>query len=129
MKSFSLRDLLGRIGSSVRRSAPDNCVSLVLDGNVRVEQASPELIEYLRSLGGHEETVAGGAFWVIEAQSDEELGVLLGKLRDEGVIFAGGPVGWTPAAIFKDLRERQLLSGEFREVVWVGGGRWVVSSQ
>lgn len=54
---------------------------------------------------------------------------LLQTLRDQGVAFAGGAHGWTPAEVFADMRERGLLHGAFDEVVFNRPGAVTIRSR
>jgi hypothetical protein len=56
--------------------------------------------------------------WTQKFNSEEDLAVALNALRDGGILFAGGPSGWPPSAIFAHYRERGLCQGSFREISW-----------
>jgi hypothetical protein len=58
----------------------------------------------------------------ITIASRDELPVLLERLRDAGVAFVGGSSGWPPAVVFEDLRDRGLVSGLYKEIVFRGTG-------
>jgi hypothetical protein len=58
--------------------------------------------------------------WTLSYSSDEELGQLLSVLRDKGYALANAPGGWPPGAVFEDLRERGLVSGDYEEITWLG---------
>ena len=84
------------------KSVPNNYVSLVLDGKVRVEQVSPDLKKHIIDLGAKEEIINGEICWVFEVSGDEDLDILLGKLRDRGFLFSVSP-GWSPSNILTCL--------------------------
>lgn len=46
---------------------------------------------------------------------------LFAKLRDEGVCFSTGP-DWCPADVFEFLRDKKMLAGVYRKIVWCGPG-------
>jgi hypothetical protein len=56
--------------------------------------------------------------WTQKFNSEDDLTDALTALRDGGVLFAGGPSGWPPSAIFAHYRERGLCEGSVREIVW-----------
>ena len=60
-----------------RKSVPNNYVSLVLDGKVRVEQVSTDLQKYIIDLGAKEEIINEEICWVFDVSGDEDLGILL----------------------------------------------------
>jgi hypothetical protein len=111
-----------------RKSEPNNYVSLVLDGKVRVQQVTSDMQNFLIDLGAKEETIRGEICWVIDVSGDENLGNLLGKLRDKGFLFSVDQ-GWSPSSIFKKLREHEFVDGEYNEVAWRGFGRWFITKK
>jgi len=99
---------------------PENYVSLIQDGQVRVKRVTPDIAHELEALGGREKRLDHQTVWVLDAADNSSLGTLLGTLRDLGVSFVGGPAGWPPAEIFDDLREKGFVKGEFQEIIWGG---------
>jgi hypothetical protein len=45
---------------------------------------------------------------------------LLTQFRDMGLPFGGETHGWPPAAVFEDLREKGLVSGQYVEIIFGG---------
>ncbi len=111
---------------ATRRSAPENYVSVVLDDRVRVEGVTLEVARELERLGAKAKMVRNGAVWELEFRDFEELGALLGQLRDLGILFSDAPDGWPPAAVFEDLRDQRLVTGSFNAVIWSGPLQWSV---
>jgi hypothetical protein len=106
---------------------PENYVSLILDRQIRVDNVTPHLANHLRALGGHTMTVGGETVWILESADDQVLGELVGRLRDLGVLFVGVDFGgWPPADVFRDLRDKGLVQGEFQEVLWHRPGSWFI---
>ena len=73
----------------------------------------------------------GGEFtkdeWILIARGETEIAALFDILRNHGVLFGGAPHGWPPAAIFELYREKGLLTGHFREILFYGPGRgWAI---
>lgn len=102
-------------------SRPENYISLIRSGEVRIENVTNQLLTILESLsinGLHSDFEL-----VLKAPDEQSLSRLLSQLRDLQVVFSGGS-GWPPAEVFADLRERGLVSGEFREIIWRGPGQW-----
>jgi hypothetical protein len=60
-----------------------------------------------------------------KAVSDKEKADLLSKVRDIGLAFSVGP-GWSPSAVFEELRDRQLVLGRYRRISWLGPGKPIV---
>jgi hypothetical protein len=107
-------------------SHPRNCVSNVQDGEVRIENAAPEIAGELQAIGGMEKLLGDRTVWVIHTTDDEGLGRTLGRLRDIGFLFVDQPGGWPPAAVFDELRDRGLVRGSFDSVNWINPAQWRV---
>jgi len=111
--------------NNTTKTVPAN-VSLILRDTIRLESVAYDLIDSLKDLGAKESTVNDGLFWIIPFGDDNDLAQDLQFLNKLGVLFAGEPSGWAPAAIFEDLRERKLVDGNFKEISWTGSGKWLV---
>lgn len=108
---------------------PENYVSLIQDGQVRVKGVTPDIAHELKALGGREKRLDRQTVWVLDAADNSRLGALLGTLRDLRVSFVGGPAGWPPAEVFDDLREKGFVKGEFQEIIWIGSDQWVIRTR
>jgi hypothetical protein len=102
---------------------PQNYVSLIQSGKIRIDHVTAAIEGELLSLGGHS-VIEGGEIWTIPYQGEEQLARLLDQLNRMGVLLAGGSAGWPPSAIFEDLRQKGLLHGSFKEVASTGPGKW-----
>jgi hypothetical protein len=111
--------------NNTTKTVPAN-VSLILRDTIRLENVTKDLIDSLKDLGAKESIVNDEVFWIIPFGDDNDLAQDLQFLNKLGVLFAGEPSGWAPAAIFEDLRERKLLDGSFKEISWTGPGKWFV---
>lgn len=105
---------------------PENYVSLILGGKIRLEHVTEDLEGLIVEMGGKQEVIENRPVWVLNYESDQQLAQLSERLNKEGVLFAGGPAGWPPAEIFDDLRMKGLLHGSFKEVTWTGPGKWFI---
>ena len=105
---------------------PPPNVSLISTDTIRIENVSNNLLDSLKNLGAKENTINNEAVWSIHFGDDNDLAEKLQQLNKLGVLFAGEPSGWPPAAIFEDLRERKLVDGSFKEISWTGPGKWFV---
>jgi hypothetical protein len=56
--------------------------------------------------------------WKIPFNNQEEMIGAINKIRAHGIPFLGAGPGWHPSSILADLRERGLISGSWKEVVW-----------
>lgn len=69
----------------------------------------------------------GGEFtkdeWILMARGETEIAALFDILRTHGVPFGGAAHGWPPAAIFELYREKGLLTGNYREILFYGPDR------
>jgi hypothetical protein len=63
--------------------------------------------------------------WKFVTTSDEEKAKVFGRLRDQSVCFSTGKE-WNPSEVFEYLRDKNLLSGSFTEIAWLGPEKWVV---
>lgn len=104
---------------------PENYVSLISDREIQIEHVSAELEGELESLGG-QSVIEDGEIWTIPFDGEEQLAKLLYQLSRLGVLFVDQPAGWPPAAIFRDVRSRQLHYTRFKAVTWSGPGKWSV---
>lgn len=64
--------------------------------------------------------------WYIRFHSNAELAQILDALRNAEFAFAGAQSGWPPSAVFQHLRDKQMLSGTFKEVRWLNRDEIVV---
>ena len=85
---------------------------------VEIRCNDPTIRQHLRQLGARPKFLSRRE-WVLRYASEQELAAHFGRLRDFGLAFVGGPAGWPPAAIFRDLRDKKLLTGGFTEIVWM----------
>lgn len=92
-----------------------NYVSAVLSKSVKVAVAGAMPPE-LRALGAQ---IDDGVAQLSYA-SKSELAAVLTTLQRAGLLFADEPAGWPPAAVFQQLRDESLVSGEIRTVSWAG---------
>jgi hypothetical protein len=65
---------------------------------------------------------AGKGDWRIYYETEEKLAIILQRLRDAGIAFAGGP-GWPPSAIAAWLRDKGKFTGSIQEIIWSGPGQ------
>ncbi len=103
---------------------PENFVSIILGGEVRISNVTKDLERILVKLDGKQDSVNGQSVWIIEFDSEQQLAEVLLSLNAEGVIFAGGPAGWPPSQIIADLRDQGLFKGKYKEVVWIKKNEW-----
>lgn len=85
---------------------------------VVIANPSPRIKRELAHLGG--ELI--GYEWILEVQNDIGVAALFDTLRNHGVLFGGAAHGWPPAELFELYREKGLLSGPYREVLFRGVG-------
>jgi len=55
--------------------------------------------------------------------SQSELAAVLTCLQHAGIPFVDEPAGWPPAAVFQQLRDESLVSGEIRTISWTAPGK------
>ena len=72
----------------------------------------------LTALGA--QIVDGAAHLSFTSQS--ELAAVLTSLQRADFPFADEPAGWPPAAVFQQLRDESLVSGEIRTISWTAPG-------
>jgi hypothetical protein len=66
--------------------------------------------------------------FTLKYASDQQLAEILTALRDSTFCFVGG-VGWSPSAVFEDLRDKGFVKGAFLELVWAGSQKAIVSEK
>lgn len=101
---------------------PTDYVSSIQESRVFIENVSATLKDNLLEIGGH----SSGNRWVFEAGNEKNLAALLGTLRDYGVLFMGASYGWPPSAVFEHLRDKGLLTGNYRELIFWRSGDWSI---
>jgi hypothetical protein len=97
-------------------------VSEAAGDTVVISVADDALRRDIQSWGPHR---SDGSIITAGVDSDRAKAALFAKLRDSGVAFAGGH-GWSPSAVFEELRDRGLIAGSFREIVWRKPGTWSI---
>lgn len=63
-------------------------------------------------------------YWKTEYSSEIELAKIFNILRNEKVLLAWTPGGWSPGAIFEELRDKGLISGKYDRIFWSGKGKY-----
>jgi hypothetical protein len=110
---------------------PVDCVSDVIyvsainKDRVFIDNPSPRLRQELGHLGGEfsKDPRDNSDTWAIDVSGGEKgIATLFDTLRNHDVLFGGDHSGWPPAAIFDLYREKGLLSGPFREIIFYGIG-------
>ncbi|HBK45569.1 MAG TPA: hypothetical protein DDZ67_03875 [Xanthomonadaceae bacterium] len=94
-------------------------VESILADTVRVRCVSARLRARLRELGA----CAEGQALAIAYGSQRELAEVLAQLQQLRIAFADAPGGWSPAAVFAQLREEGLVAGRIDAVSWAWPGR------
>ncbi|MCW5590230.1 MAG: hypothetical protein KIT27_11290 [Legionellales bacterium] len=56
--------------------------------------------------------------WILPYSTKLELAKYLNELRNANFLFSGGG-GWTPSAVFQDLRDHNYITGKIKEAVWI----------
>jgi len=100
-------------------------VKWVTDDAVIVKCKERNNKRHIKRLGGHRSLLSlleGSLLttWHIRYKSEKDMANIFSALRDIGMPFLGGAHGWPPAAIFEHMRDKQLLKGTFKEIVWRG---------
>jgi hypothetical protein len=83
----------------------------------------------LRAIGGHRTWLGwlGLGVWRFPGgRDDRAMAALLRSLSDLGIALVGAGPDWHPGGIFEYARERGLVSGTYRRIVWRGPGEWEV---
>jgi hypothetical protein len=93
-------------------------VSEAASARIVVQVIDEEVLETLKNMGF---TLGDDKKLVLTASalSQEAKAEMLSKLRDCGICFSGGP-DWSPSEVFEYLRDRGLLTGRYRKVIWRG---------
>lgn len=108
---------------------PENYVDLIQDSQIRIENVTPSLRAELVRLGAYRQDSDIEVTWLLSFDTEVQLADLLSQLRDLGILFVGGPAGWPPAEIFRELREKGAIQGNFTEVIWYGPNRWHIHTR
>ena len=103
-------------------------VSWVFDNHVEVICFERHLTPQLKGLGGKRRLLQRHR-WAIRHAGERSLADTLAALRDTGLALVGGPAGWPPGAIFEHLREKGLVRGGYREIVWSGPGQPIITER
>lgn len=108
-------------------SHPNNYINLILNSKIYIRNVTDNKREILESLGGiidENENI-----WVIAFEGEKHLAKILSVLAESELLFVGGVSGWPPAEIFADLRDKNLVVGNFQEVTWLRKGEWIVKDR
>ena len=105
---------------------PANYVSLISKDLIYLENVSEDVVKALEAISAEMGERDARPIWKIIFLSKTELAEKLTKLNELGFLFAGSPHGWPPAEIVADLREKKMLTGNFKEVRWRGPGDWFI---
>lgn len=96
----------------------------ILNHKIIIEITESDLINFLKKLGFKRRFFKRNV-WILYYNDERELLLCLVTLRDANFLFTGGH-GWSPSAIFKQFRDRGLLSGKFKEIVWTKPGTKII---
>ena len=99
-----------------------------MNGYAQVICRDRSLNSQLKALGGNRGFLKRNR-WQFRYSDESNLASIVSALRDLGFAFMGGPAGWPPAAVFEDLREKNLLRGSYLKIVWVGPNKTVNSER
>lgn len=91
-----------------------------------IKNVQPELIQSIIDLGGRE--LDESTDYVLEFTGENEKIRLFTVLRDMGVAFSGGR-DWSPSEQFEDLRDKGLITGKYKHIVWWGPGKYHVNER
>jgi len=87
------------------------------DGVIKLRDVPDKLVDQLVMSGAIKGTTAGDLSFIIER--DEDRVAIFSLLRNMGFAFAGGRE-WSPAEQFEDMRDKGMLKGVFKCIVWRG---------
>lgn len=106
---------------------PTNFINLIINSKIYIQNVTDDKKEMLKNLGGlldENENI-----WLIAFEDEKNLAKVLSVLAESRLLFVGGSSGWPPAEIFADLRDRNLVVGNFKEVTWLRKSEWVVKDR
>ena len=93
-----------------------NIIYSILNHEIVIKTTEFGLIHFLKKLGVKRRFFKRNV-WILSYKDEQELSSCLTALRNAKCLFSGGH-GWSPSAIFQQLRDKGLLSGKFKEIVW-----------
>ncbi len=106
--------------------SPKNLVNLILD-DIYLKNVSTDKVDAIQKIGAHEETsLDGEVTWKISYVDEYDLAAKLERLNELGFLFVGAGPGWYPAAVFEHMREKKLLTGKCKAVIWRGPSDWYI---
>lgn len=91
------------------------------DCSIRVVALSLAAVQIVEGLGGTRGV--GVDAWRIDYDDEDQLALILQRLRDSDFAFSGGSSGWQPGEIAEYLREKGKLRGVINAIVYVGPGQ------
>ena len=101
-----------------------NIIQSILEHEIIIESNDASLKMFLKKLGCKRKLLKRN-IWILPYANEQQLILYLDKLRKANFLFSGGH-GWPPSEIFQLLRERGLLAGTIREVVWTKPGSIII---
>lgn len=114
------------MNSNLPIAFPTNCVSLISKDLISLENVSESVRDAIVAFDARISQLEGRTSWKIPFSNRLELAEKFKGLNQLGFLFAGGPHGWPPAEVFADLRDKKLITGNFKEVRWRGPGNWFI---
>lgn len=95
-------------------------VAAILSTEVRIECSSKSLKAKLSAIA--RECDDDDADLCLPFSSKNDLVKILAQLQSLGIPFGSEPAGWSPAAVFEQLRDEGLIQGKIKTVAWRGRG-------
>lgn len=96
-------------------------IDAVQNDQVIVKSKELDKIQFLIELGFKKKWFSVDEFYM-KYRSEKDLAGIFSLLNTKGFIFASDSNGWPPAAIFEYLREKGLVKGSIKKILWKGRG-------
>ena len=94
-------------------------VTEISNVKIKLIVVDKSLVQSLKDIGARKLILDANAM-EFKLNSEESKIRALKNLMKEEIYFVGGSSGWPPSEILKELRDKNVVEGKIKEVVWRG---------
>jgi hypothetical protein len=99
-------------------------VSFIHPSHITVHAETEALRECISKIGG---IASQESELVVNYSSVQELVTIISMLQKLEIPFSDQLAGWPPAAVFDDLKEKGIVTGNIKRISWLNANKYVIS--